>query len=157
MLAKRPDIWVTLREEVASTFPAGDPPASFEQLKNMRYLRAVLNESLRLHPIVPGNGRMALQDTVLPLGGGEDGQSALFVPKGRMVGWDIYAMQRRKDIYGEDADVFRPERWLDSEDEKALRPGWAYLPFNGGARSCVGRMFGKQIHNPLFSCATISS
>jgi cytochrome P450 len=140
-LSKHPDIWSTLREEVDSTFPNRELPVSFEQLKNMRYLRAVLNESLRLYPIVPNNNREALHDTILPLGGGEDGQSPLFVPKGQIVAWDLYSMHRRKDIYGVDADVFKPERWLDSDDEKGLRPGWAYLPFNGGPRTCIGRKF----------------
>jgi cytochrome P450 len=138
-LSKHPHIWSILRQEVDSTFPDRELPVSFEQLKNVRYLRAVLNESLRLYPIVPSNNRMAVHDTILPLGGGEDGQSPLFVPKGQIVAWDVYSMHRREDIYGEDAEVFKPERWLDSEDEKGLRPGWAYLPFNGGPRTCIGR------------------
>jgi cytochrome P450 len=44
-------------------------------------------------------------------------------------------MHRRKDIYGEDANEFRPERW------ETLRPGWEFLPFNGGPRICIGREF----------------
>lgn len=44
-------------------------------------------------------------------------------------------MHRRHDIFGPDADTFRPERWED------LRPGWGYLPFNGGPRICVGQQF----------------
>jgi cytochrome P450 len=143
-LSKRPDIWATLRQELDSTFPNGERPVSFEQLKNMRYLRAVLNESLRLYPVVPSNNRLAMTNTILPLGGGEDGQSPLFVHKGQMVAWDTYAMHRRKDIYGEDADIFKPERWLDSDDEKGLRPGWGYLPFNGGPRTCIGRTFDRR-------------
>jgi len=47
-------------------------------------------------------------------------------------------MHRRKDIYGPDAEEFRPERWGPKE---ALRPGWGYLPFNGGPRICVGQQF----------------
>lgn len=47
-------------------------------------------------------------------------------------------MHRRTDIYGADALEFRPERW---NPEEGLRPGWAYLPFNGGPRICVGQMF----------------
>ena len=43
-------------------------------------------------------------------------------------------MHRRKDFYGEDAEEFKPERW------ETLRPGWEYLPFNGGPRICIGRM-----------------
>ncbi len=45
-------------------------------------------------------------------------------------------MHRRKDIFGPDADEFKPERW-----ESDLRPGWGYLPFNGGPRICVGQIF----------------
>ena len=78
---------------------------------------------------------MAIVDTVLPVGGGEDGKSPLFVPAKTVMGWLLYAVQRRKDYYGEDADEFRPERW------ETLRPGWEYLPFNGGPRICLGQQF----------------
>ncbi len=60
-------------------------------------------------------------------------------------------MHRRKDIYGPDADEFKPERWssegvlseeLRNEGPKGpLRPGWGYLPFNGGPRICVGQQY----------------
>lgn len=76
---------------------------------------------------------MSVVDTVLPLGGGPDGKSPIFVPAGRQVGWHLYTIHRRKDIYGEDAEEFRPERW------ETLRPGWEFLPFNGGPRICIGR------------------
>lgn len=42
-------------------------------------------------------------------------------------------MHRRKDLWGPDADEFVPERW------DGLRPGWEYLPFNGGPRICIGQ------------------
>lgn len=137
-LSKRPDIWARLSEEVSAL--GGEPP-SYEQLKNMKYLRAFLNESLRLYPIVPGNTRQALIDTVLPVGGGEDGKSPILVPKKGYIVWDVYAMHRREDLYGEDAAIFRPERWLDTADGKGLRVGWEYLPFNGGPRICIGRTY----------------
>ena len=52
-------------------------------------------------------------------------------------------MHRRQDLYGADAEVFRPERGLDGEKEgeKGLRVGWEYLPFNGGPRICIGQQF----------------
>ena len=68
-----------------------------------------------------GNSREAFEDTVLPVGGGPDGKSPIFVPKGRVVAWSVFAMHRRKDFFGEDADEFRPERW------ETLRPGWEYV------------------------------
>ena len=108
----------------------------------MKYLRAILNESLRIHPIVPENSRQAVCDSVLPLGGGEDGKSPALVKKGQLVAWSSYAMHRREDLYGKDAAEFKPERWLDDMDGdggKGLRVGWEYLPFNGGPRICIGR------------------
>jgi len=140
ILSRRPDIWKRLQAEVATL--DNDIP-SFEGLKNLKYLKALLNESLRLHPVVPGNSREAYEDTVLPLGGGPDGCAPLFIKKGSTVGWNVYVMHRRKDFYGEDAEEFKPERWLDdpATGKKGLRPGWEYLPFNGGARICLGQQF----------------
>lgn len=111
----------------------------FQTLKSLPYLRATLSESLRLHPVVPANGRQALVDTVLPRGGGPDGKSPMFVPKDALVAYGVYAMQRRKDLYGADAQEWKPERWLDDKEKKGLRVGWEYLPFNGGPRICIGR------------------
>ena len=137
-LSKRPDVWSRLHREIIDSLPDGGFP-TFETLKDMRYLRAVLNESLRLYPVVPENSRQAEVDTILPVGGGEDGKSPVFVAKGQLVHWSLYTMHRRKDLYGEDAESFVPERWLDQGDEKGLRVGWEYLPFNGGPRICIGR------------------
>jgi len=93
---------------------------------------------LRLYPVVPGNARFANKDTFLPRGGGEDGESPVFIPRGGTAAYSVLRMHRRKDIYGPDALEFRPERWAP---EEGLRPGWAYLPFNGGPRICVGQQF----------------
>lgn len=91
--------------------------------------------ALRLHPVVPSNSRVALADSVIPIGGGPKGKDPVFVPKGDIVVYTAYAMHRRKDYYGEDADEFKPERW------ESLRPGWEYLPFNGGPRICLGQQY----------------
>ena len=150
VLARRPDIWSKLQTEISTL---GGQRPSYQQTKDFKYLRMVLNECLRLYPVVPFNAREAAVDTVLPLGGGEDGESPLFIPKGKVVQYSVYALHRRKDLYGEDADDFKPERW------ETLRPGWVrdphsnplrskdidtlqeYLPFNGGPRICIGQQF----------------
>ena len=92
---------------------------------------------------MPENGRQAETDTILPIGGGADRKSPVLVKKGTMVAYSLYAMHRRKDLFGEDAEDFRPERWIDGEgdgeDKKGLRVGWEFLPFNGGPRICIGR------------------
>lgn len=66
---------------------------------------------MRLYPIVPTSSRVAIRDTVLPRGGGPDERSPTMVKKGTLVQYSSYGLHRRKDIYGEDADEFRPERW----------------------------------------------
>jgi cytochrome P450 len=131
-ISKRPDVWAKLQAEVDEL--EGKKP-SFEEMKNMKYLRYCLNESLRLFPVVPTNARLVVRDTVLPLGGGPDGKSPIFVPKGTTVSYSVYATHRREDIYGPDASEFKPERW------ETIRPGWEYLPFNGGPRICLGQQF----------------
>jgi len=139
-ISRRPDILANLQAELKEFGLLGKdaPPPTFAQLKELKYLRAVLNESLRLYPLVPFNSREAVCDTVLPLGGGKDGKSPLFVPAGAICAWSLYSMHRRKDHYGADAEEFKPERWIGKD---GLRPGWEYLPFNGGPRICLGQQF----------------
>ncbi|EAW21197.1 cytochrome P450 [Aspergillus fischeri NRRL 181] len=131
-MARRPDIWNKLRQEVLAL---GGRKPSFEDLKSMTYLTWVLNETLRLYPVVPINVRMANKDTVLPVGGGHRGKDPVFVPKGYEVIYSVYTMHRLPEIFGDDADEYRPERW------EKLKPGWAYIPFNGGPRICLGQQF----------------
>ncbi|RDW75176.1 putative cytochrome P450 52A12 [Coleophoma cylindrospora] len=134
VLARRQDIWKKLKAEVDEL--NGAKP-TYETLRNMKYLKNFLNEALRLYPIVPGNGRFANKATVLPTGGGPQGKDPLFVAKDQVVAYSVYTMHRMPSIYGPDADEFKPERW----DSPSLRPGWGYLPFNGGPRICVGQQF----------------
>ncbi|EUC26959.1 hypothetical protein COCCADRAFT_112912 [Bipolaris zeicola 26-R-13] len=131
-LARRPDIWNKLKEEIGTL--QGKIP-TYSALRDLKYLKYCINEALRLYPVVPINGRKAYVDTLLPVGGGADQKSPIFVPKGTLVTYSVYVMQRRKDIFGEDADEFKPERW------ETIRPGWAYLPFNGGPRVCLGQQY----------------
>ena len=55
---------------------------------------------------------------MLPRGGGPDGNSPIFVTEGTTIALSIAAMHRRKDLWGEDADEFRPERWINE------KPSW---------------------------------
>ncbi|KAL8798622.1 MAG: hypothetical protein Q9182_006516 [Xanthomendoza sp. 2 TL-2023] len=130
VLARRPDIWKKLQEEIG--FLEGQAP-TLDQLKGLTYLRYCLNESLRLHPPVPLNFRTSVRDTTLPFGGGSDGQSPVLVSAGTLVYYHVYSMHRQECIYGPDAADFRPERW------ESIRPGWGFLPFNGGPRICLGQ------------------
>ena len=55
--------------------------------------------------------------------------------------YSVWAMHRRKDMYGPDAHDFVPERWESGSTRGPLRPGWAFLPFNGGPRVCLGQQY----------------
>ena len=167
LLVKHQRVLSKLRDEIKSIVGVGDEARSPDRndIKKMLYLTYVLKEGkasqlpgqchqpnepstdygyctvLRLYPSVPINSRAAVKTTILPTGGGPNHTSPVLVKKGAAVGYCVYAMHRRKDLYGSDAEVFRPERWDPNEDnEVSLKNiGWGYLPFNGGPRVCLGR------------------
>lgn len=80
-----------LRTIVVDTFGTYEHPhdISFESMKNCQYLQWCINETLRLYPVVSFNVRTAQVDTSLPTGGGPDGKSPIFVPKGQDVGYSV--------------------------------------------------------------------
>lgn len=137
MLARNPEIFRKLRETIIETFGTYSNPQNltFTALKNCQYLQYVMNESLRLYPVVPFNRRQAARDTTLPRGGGPDGESPVYLKKGNAVVYSVHVMHRRKDLWGEDAEEFKPERWSNR------KAGWEYIPFNGGPRICIGQQF----------------
>ncbi|RPA81947.1 cytochrome P450, partial [Ascobolus immersus RN42] len=139
ILARHQPAYNKLRSEVLAAFGRDTSNFSFQSLKSCTYLQWVLNEVLRLYPAVPTNRRNGNADLILPTGGGPDGKSPIFCPKGTQVYYVVFALHRRKDIYGSDADEFVPERW-DSTKRK-LPVGWEYLPFNGGPRICIGQQY----------------
>ncbi|KAF3935910.1 hypothetical protein ABW20_dc0106133 [Dactylellina cionopaga] len=142
LLVRHPDVEKSLRTAILETF--GEESAAdlltFESLKSCKYLRWVIDETLRLYPVVPFNVRAPFEDTTLPLGGGPDGKSPIFVPKGTPIEYSVYAMHRREDIWGPDANWFRPERWGEPRNKEGFG-NFEFLPFNGGPRICLGQQF----------------
>ncbi|KAF5636492.1 cytochrome p450 [Fusarium sp. NRRL 52700] len=140
-LVRNPRVFAKLRAEILSFFGPNprDPSITmtFASLKECTYLQHVLSETLRLHSVVPFNSRRALRDTTLPVGGGTDGKSPIFVPKGTEVNFSTHVLHRRKDLWGEDADEFVPERW--EKRRGAAGAAWHFVPFNGGPRICIGQ------------------
>lgn len=136
-LLRNPEVFTKLRQVVVETFGPYDDPQdiSFSTLKGCQYLQHCLSETLRLWPVLPSNGRRSNKATVLPRGGGPDGESPIYVKADTEINFSIHVMQRRKDLWGEDAEKFMPERFQDR------RPGWEFLPFNGGPRVCIGQQF----------------
>lgn len=133
-LARNPSVYLRLRREVLA-FGSDDKPWTFERLKSLRYLQNVVSETFRLNPTIGTTIRIALRDTILPTGGGSPtSKTPLYVNKGDIITFSLYAIHRRKDLFGEDADSFKPERW-----ETLRPPHWSYMPFSGGPRVCLGQ------------------
>ncbi|CAK9135197.1 unnamed protein product [Ilex paraguariensis] len=101
-------------------------------LDKMQYLHAALTETLRLYPAVPADGKSSEQDDVLPDG--------FKIKKGDGVIYMAYAMGRMTFIWGEDAEEFRPERWLDKGVFRPESP-YKFTAFQGGPRICLGKEF----------------
>lgn len=149
-LAHHKDVFFKLRKIILDEFGTGDNSSpensldriTFESLKKCVYLRHVINETLRLYPVVPNNIRTALVDTTLPRGGGENEDKPIFVPKGTGVGYSVLLMQTNPLIWGPDASEFKPERWETQRNSNVLYTHpWDFLPFNGGPRICLGQQF----------------
>jgi cytochrome P450 len=136
-LARSPRVMAKLRGLVEARLPRGKSPMMAD-MAALPYLRHVLNETLRLFPVVPLDGRTAKTHTVLPEGGGVDGKSPLLVPAGAKVAFNIYALHHRRDIFGDDADEFRPERWEDDRAGPMADFDGAFVPFIIGPRVCLG-------------------
>ncbi|KAL8899641.1 MAG: hypothetical protein Q9207_006090 [Kuettlingeria erythrocarpa] len=135
MLARHPITWNRVRAEVEETFVGRLP--DYTTLRSMKQVKNLLNECLRLFPPVPFNSRTATANTTLPRGGGADEDAPIFIRDGQQVNYHVYSLHRLTETFGPDADEFRPERWEDP----SLRPGWGFIPFNGGDRICLGQQF----------------
>ncbi|KAK4238755.1 oxidoreductase-like protein [Achaetomium macrosporum] len=145
LLCRHQRVWDKLRREVLDHFghyvPGQASGFGFRQVRDsLPYLHAVINETLRVAPVVPLNDRVALRDTVLPRGGGPNRDQPVFVPKGTQILIPTYALAQRPDIWGPDVDEFRPERWIENGGRKH---GFEYIPFGGGVRQCLGQQFAR--------------
>ncbi|KZM21436.1 uncharacterized protein EKO05_0006299 [Ascochyta rabiei] len=144
LLSKHPDIQDRLRYEIHEYIP--DPQAlsdpNFdvaELLESMPYLNGVCNEVLRLYPTIPLTARLSVRDTTV---------TGVFIPKGTIVFVVPWAVNRNPALWGEDAEDFVPERWIDKATGRATMNGgadsnFAFLTFLHGPRSCIGERFAR--------------
>ncbi|KAF8994419.1 cytochrome P450 monooxygenase pc-3 [Cyathus striatus] len=142
MPAEHPDIAQRLRDEVLNKVGATEYP-SYENIRDMKYLRAFLNEVLRLYPPVPMNSRTANKDTVFE--SKTPGTLPLYIPAGTRVSYSVFVMHRRADLWGPDALEFDPDRFIDKRLAKYLTPNpFIFCPFNAGPRICLGQQYAYQ-------------
>ncbi|GFP96075.1 cytochrome p450 704c1 [Phtheirospermum japonicum] len=98
----------------------------------MHYLHATLTETLRLYPAVPVDGRCAETDDTLPDG--------FKLKKGDGVYYMAYAMGRMTHVWGDDAEEFKPERWIKNGIFQSESP-FKFFSFHVGPRTCLGKDF----------------
>jgi hypothetical protein len=132
-----------LREEIAAANIA-DGIISDDKAKSLPYLQAVIKEGFRIFPPIA-----ALMSKEVPPQG--DTWNNVFIPGGTRVGYSIWAITRREDIWGEDALEFRPERWLEGPAEKIKEmESTADLIFSYGRWLCLGKSIALIELNKVF-------
>lgn len=119
-----PQVLARIVAELAEVAP--DKRIQPEQLARLEYLDATIKEALRLRPVIPVVARKTKAKVVL--GGYE-------IPPGTMIVPSVYSTHRRADLYPE-PDAFKPERFLGKKPDP-----YAWLPFGGGVRRCLGMPF----------------
>jgi len=148
-LITNPSAYRSLIAEIRKVTSSVSSPISWAQTQTLPYLQAVIREGLRMWPPVAGLGFKQ----VPPEG---DTINGFFVPGGTQVGQGFYAVGRSRLVWGDDADVFRPERWLLA-DEDRLRDITATLDthFGHGKYSCLGKPIAlMEIHKAVFEVCT---
>jgi cytochrome P450 len=137
LLSTNPDTCRRLREEVLETFGHTGTP-TYGHLKKMEYLHAVLKETLRLFPSAPLIARTS-QDEPLVI---PSTSTNLYLPPKTQIMMSSLLAHKRPELWGPDAESFRPERWLDPAlVDKVTATPFMYSPFYGGPRVCLGQDF----------------
>ncbi|KAH8824589.1 cytochrome P450 [Flagelloscypha sp. PMI_526] len=152
-LARQPEMQKRLRNEVNAHFSriqeSGQATFTSSDFEQMEYLSAFTKEAFRFHPAVSWGWRTSMMDQVLPLSrplttvSGEVVDS-LLIPKGMSILTSISGFNRNKDVFGSDADVFNPERFLNQNINTLGAPVGVYgnvITFGGGTRACIGWRF----------------
>ena len=143
-LAQHPDAAARVRAEIDQQWPTrAYPDIEFDDVAKLRYLRRVVDETLRLTPVVPGYYRQAKTSTSI-------GAGQYHFNRGDWV-FVLLDAAHRDPAWGPDADDFNPDRFLP-DNQRAATPR-IYKPFGTGPRSCIGRQFA--LHEAVLTLAAI--
>ena len=138
-----PRVYRNIQAEIDSTIREG-LVISDKQARTLPYLQAIIKEGSRICP--PATG--ILSKKAPPEGESFKGR---FIPGGVEIGQCAWGLQRSKDVYGDDSELFRPERWLEAKGkklekmEKSLGLIWGYGKF-----SCLGKHIAFLELNKIF-------
>lgn len=137
---RHPQVIISMRKEIAGICPNSSEhldldPATFTPT-SLPYVTAVFYETLRLYPPVPFEFKQCEQSTTLPDG--------TYLPKDAVLIWCTYAMNRSYVSWGQDADEFRPERWIEHRS-LISKSAFEFPVFNGGPRMCLGKRMAEVV------------
>lgn len=133
-LCRNPKAYVRLQKEIDDYYEKNElaKPITYNQTQQLEYLKAVVKESTRLLPSINYQLLRYAPDAGMTV----DGK---YIPGGTEVGISPIAQNRDKAIWGQDAEEFRPERWIEDE-ARARYLDTMTMTFGGnGPRMCVGR------------------
>ncbi|KAF5875927.1 putative cytochrome p450 pisatin protein [Botrytis fragariae] len=134
-LLKYPHTYQNLRDEIETAAKEGriSDPITFKEAQGLPYLQAVIKEGLRVHPAVG----LGLQ-RIVPVEGTTVANQ--FIPGGSTVGINAYVAHQNTAVWGSDADQWRPERWLEIEEQgRGAEVEKYFFSFGMGSRTCVGK------------------
>nr|XP_009617649.1 cytokinin hydroxylase-like [Nicotiana tomentosiformis] len=128
LLAVHPEWQTQLREEIKQVM--GDAAIDPIRLACLRKMGWVINEVLRLYSPAPNVQRQTREDIQV---------DNLVIPKGTNIWIDLVSMHHDKQLWGEDVNEFKPERFKDDMIHGGCKHKMGYLPFGFGGRMCIGR------------------
>lgn len=130
-LAQHPTIQSRLRNEIRSCIPTNTTDADISEtvIDGLPYLRATVSEAFRFFPTIPTMFKVAALDTTIL------GQ---FIAKGTAIAISPMAINFNRELWGEDAEKFKPERWLEANCG-ITNNNYAFMSFSHGPRSCIGQ------------------
>jgi cytochrome P450 len=134
-LAQYPEVQKRLREEVRAVLPSpyGSEPVTSLDIDKVPYITAVCNEVMRFYDVFVWTFREARVDTELV------GQR---IPKGTQLVVPVASIHRDRSIWGDDADVFNPDRWMEKRNA-GVSTNFAVMTFIHGPRTCIGESFAR--------------
>lgn len=134
-LLKHPKTWHRLQQEIDTAAKEGriSDPVTFKEAQELPYLQAVIKEALRIHSAtgLPMQRLVPAEGTTI---------AGRFIPGRATVGINAWVAHRNKQVYGQDADDWRPERWLEIEEQsRAGEVEKYFFAFGMGSRTCIGK------------------
>ncbi|CDY27069.1 BnaA02g10890D [Brassica napus] len=139
LLAIHPKWQDTLRDEIRQVI--GDSEIEYKKLAGLKKMSWVMNEVLRLYPSAPNAQRQARRDIEV---------NGRVIPNGTNIWIDVVAMHHDVDLWGDDVNEFKPERF-DGDLHGGFKNKMGFMPFGFGGRMCIGRNMAFMEYKILFS------